>query len=80
MALGGAAEDGPERLTGGERIGGAGGVEKREDAEAAGAGGGAGGAPADSIFLRSSREGPISSSQGSSAIVVSCRVSEEVID
>jgi hypothetical protein len=67
MALGGGAEGlGP--LTGGARIGGAGGAEKREDAEAA-ACGGAGGGPDESIFLRSSREGPMSSSQGSSAIV-----------
>ena len=68
MALGGGVEEGVERLTGGARIGGAGGVEKREDAEDA-ACGGVGGGPDESIFLRSSREGPMSSSQGSSAIV-----------
>jgi hypothetical protein len=70
MALGGGVEvAGLERVvTGGVRIGGAGGVEKREDDRDA-ACGGAGGDPDDSIFLRSSREGPMSSSQGSSDIV-----------
>jgi hypothetical protein len=67
MALGGGAE-GLEPLTGGARIGGVGGVKKREDAEAA-AWGGAGGGPHDNILLRSCRDGPISSSQGSSTIV-----------
>jgi hypothetical protein len=69
MALGGGVEVvGLERVTGGVRIGGAGGVEKREDDKDA-AVGGAGGEPDDSIFLRSSREGPMSSSQGSSDMV-----------